>query len=231
MPTRITADLWNYIPQGSKAQSVATSVIHGFLYDPVLSRLKNWDVVQQYAKITFGNVNELFLAPLVGAVVNLCIDINVLPILYSQVRNLPVGTSAMDFWMFNFIQHFLTPYYMGSPSKAIISLDPRAVSVESFQVPNAKDVANAITYIFSYQTPPLGSPSKTINKTYNKNLTITGNSTQVPTLKMPSSTSHLETNITKRASVTCQDNYPNILSFLQSGPMTTVGTNTISCAV
>lgn len=225
MPTMITPFVWNLFPLWSKARSVALSVLTGFLSDPLMSRIDNWNLIG--ATVSFANLDQLSLVPLEGAIVNLCIDFNILPVIQYYNAYLQVGTREMDTIMINFVRDFLVPYWQGSPSGHLVNFDPRTVSVESLLVPDARLVADATTYVFNYLTPPLGSPSKTVN---NKNLTITGNSTQVATLKMANSTAHLETNITKRASITCQDFYPNILPFLQGGPMTTVGSDTISCA-
>ena len=228
MPTVITPFLLGLYPDGSRARSVALSVLTEFLWHPILSHIGNWNLIG--ATVSFADLQQLSLIPLEGAIVNLCIDFNILPVFQYYHRYLPVGTIEMDSLMINFIKDYLLPYWQGSPSGYVVGFDPRTVNVEWLRVPDARLVADATSYVFSYLTPPPGSPSKTVDKTYSKNFTVIGNSTQTATLKTANSTGHLETNITKRASITCQDFYPNILPFLQGGPMTTVGTDTLSCA-
>ena len=230
MPAIITPLLLEAMPDGSRARSVASSVLNWLLTDPIFSGLNKWNLVALGARISYPNLQQLSLIPSLGAVVNLCIDINILPLIQSQPYSLQLGTDQVDPWMVWFIKGFLIPYWLGSPSSQVVDFDPRTISVESVLVPDARRIGDAITYVFSDQTPLSGSSSKTIDRTYNKNLTSTGNSTQVATLKMANSTSHLETNITKRAPTTCQDLYPNVQLFLEAAPMTYVGTNTISCA-
>lgn len=228
MPTLITPALLNLFPLGSQAESVPLSVLSGFLASPVLSRLPNWQLIG--ASVSFANPADARLTQLQGSVVNLCIDFNIMPYIRSYDQWTRSASPEMNLQMINFMRDYLILFWLGSPSGHIMSLDPRGVNVEWIRVPDARLVAEAMTYVFSYLTPPPGSPSKVVDKTYNQNLTITSNTTQVATLKMANSTSRLDSNITKRAAITCQDFYPNILPFLQGGPMTTVGTNTVSCA-
>lgn len=226
MPTLITSELLNLFPLGNQVESLYLSVLDGFMSNPVLSQLSNWRAVQ--ASVSFANPTDAGLLQLPGTVANLCINLNLLPIIRSYNQYARPGTAEMDPLMTELLRDYVIPYWFGSPGAHVVGLDPRQVNVEWNYVPSARLVADATTYVFSYLTPPPGSPSRKVMD--HNNLTITGNSTQVATLKTANSTGHLDTNITKRASITCQDFYPNILPFLQGGPMTTVGTDTISCA-
>lgn len=228
MPTLITPELLGLVPNGAVG-SIITPVFQQFLRNPVLSSLRNWPLIG--ATASFADTNQARLSQLQGTVVNLCIDFNIMPYIRTFDQWARVATNEMNPIMVEFIRDYLLPYWMGSPSAQVVGLDPRDVEVEFTLVRDARQVAEFMTYVFSYLTPPPGSPSKVkALKTYNKNTTAAGNFTQVASLKTANNTVHLNSNITKRATSTCPDFYPNLLPFMQAGPMNVVGTETISCA-
>ena len=205
---------------------IAQSVLYNFVTDPWLSQMPAWQAIP--ASVTFSPATELFA----NKVVNLCIDFNILHVLNLQgyVPSLIVGDPRMEAAMVTFIQQFMTPYWAQSPSARLVAADPRGVNVEFIQVPSARLVGTAFTYVFQYLTPPATPLGKTVPSAQH-NVTLAGNSTRVVTkLKLTNSTFHLDANLTKRATDTCRGFYPNLLPYIQSGPITEVGTNTISCA-
>ena len=226
MPTIISPELLGLV-HGGQLQSICLSLLRGFIENPILARIPNWDMIEASASLP--GEFEGWTTVANNAVVNLCIDFNIHPFFNTYLPISSLTDAVMENEMVAFIRTYMMPYWAGSPSGGIVQSDPRGVNVEWMRVPSAVAVASAVTYVFHYLTPP-GSPSQKTQMTAQHNFTLAGNSTQVATLKLANSTGHLDANLTKRASISCPDFYPNLLPFMQSAPMTTVGTDVISCA-
>lgn len=223
MPTFVNTQLLDLVP--GQIENVGASVVHNFIMNPTFTALPNWPMVQ------FQLWYPALINPLANRVVNLAIDFNALPILQAYTPTLYAGSRGMDDAMTWFIRNYLTPYWVQSPSGHLVAADPRGVNVDFLLVPDARLVGNAITYVLQYLTPP-GTPSGRELESAPHNVTLAGNSTGVVAskLKLTNSTVHLDANLTKRATDSCLDFYPNLLPFIQSGPITEVGTNSLSCA-
>lgn len=163
MPTLITSDLLNLFPFGVQPQSIPLSVLSQFVGDPVMSRLPLWQMIG--ATATYANTLEGGLEQLQGAVVNLAIDFNIMPVVRYHNPYVRVATQEMEPILVNSIRDFLAPYWLGSPSSHLVALDPRQVNMDWCRVPDARSVADLTTYVFSFLTPVPGSPSKSIDRT------------------------------------------------------------------
>lgn len=168
MPTRITQELLGLV-SGGQVQSILEAVLLGFLRDPVLALLSNWQVRRTAAWYADHYQSQAQLASTPNAVVNMCIDINALPILRTYNTWLHPGGPDMRKLMPNLIQQSLFPYWAGSPSGGLVSLDPRGVSVEVLLVPLATEVASAaMSCVFNLATPPGSASRKTSTTTQGK---------------------------------------------------------------
>lgn len=206
-------------------QHLAESLLFNFNTNPDFTRLPNWGLTQPV--ISFPGETGF----LTNQVVNLCIDFNVLPILQGYTPGFSAtNTPQMDAAMVTLIRNAIYPYWIQAPSAHLIRADPRGVNAEWLRVPDVRWVGTAITYVFNYLTPP-GTPYLKTVTSAQLNVTLAGNFTQVATkLELTNSTVHVDAKLTKRVTATCRDFYPNPLSFFQGGPITEVGTNTVSCA-
>lgn len=223
MPTFINQQLLGLTP--GHINDIGQSLLINFLRDPFLNTLPNWHTVQ--ARVWYPNPN----IPLTNAVINLAIDFNALPVLQDDAPWLSVGGREMEDALLLFIRDLVTPYWQQSPSARLVAADPRGVNVDWMLVPDARSVGNTMSYVFQYLTPP-GTPLDRTVESVQHNVTLAGNSTGIASkLKLAtSSTVHLDANLTKRATDTCLDFYPNLLPFIQGGPITQVGTDSLACA-
>lgn len=220
-PTLLDERILGLVPT---VRDLAGGILQGFVNDPRLTSLPNWRQIG--AAIAYPPT------PLNNRVVNLSLYFSALPILQSWYNPEVLATAAgLEAALINFIQLYMLPYWAQSPGNDLVGSDPRGVQVVWAFVPDARSVGQAMSYVFNYDTPPGWDPFEKSVTAAQHNVTLAGNSTQVATkVKLTNSTVHLDANLTKRDTFTCSGFHPNLLPFLEGGPITEVGTDTISCA-